>query len=150
MLDAAAARARAGASAPSRVPVVRDGASGEPPPLDDRRRRSLERLAGRASSATRCSGRGFERAVVGISGGVDSAVTAYLAARALGPENVIGVRMPYRTSSRESLEHAQLVIDALGIEARTVDISAAVDGYLRQRARRRCRRAAATSWRGCA
>jgi NAD+ synthetase len=74
--------------------------------------------------------RGFERAVVGVSGGVDSAVTAYLAARALGPANVIGVRMPYRTSSPESLEHAQLVIDALGIESRTVDISAAVDGYL--------------------
>jgi NAD+ synthase (glutamine-hydrolysing) len=74
--------------------------------------------------------RKFERAVVGVSGGVDSAVTAYLAARALGPKNVIGVRMPYRTSSRESLDHAQLVIDALGIEARTIDISAAVDGYL--------------------
>ena len=74
--------------------------------------------------------RGFERAVVGVSGGVDSAVTAYLAARALGAKNVIGVRMPYRTSSPESLAHAQLVIDALGIEARTVDISAAVDGYL--------------------
>jgi len=74
--------------------------------------------------------RHFERAVVGVSGGVDSAVTAYLAARALGPKNVIGVRMPYRSSSRESLDHGQLVIDALGIESRTIDISAAVDGYL--------------------
>ncbi|MEO8623886.1 MAG: NAD+ synthase [bacterium] len=74
--------------------------------------------------------RGFQRAVVGVSGGVDSAVTAYLAARALGPENVIGVRLPYRTSSPESLAHAQLVIDALGIESRTLDISTAVDGYL--------------------
>ncbi|HTA73361.1 MAG TPA: NAD+ synthase [Gemmatimonadaceae bacterium] len=74
--------------------------------------------------------RGFQRAVVGLSGGVDSAVTAFLAARALGPENVIGVRMPYRTSNPESLEHAELVIDALGIESRTVDISPAVDGYL--------------------
>ncbi|HJQ18854.1 MAG TPA: nitrilase-related carbon-nitrogen hydrolase, partial [Gemmatimonadaceae bacterium] len=62
------------------------------------------------------SQRGFERAVIGVSGGVDSAVTAYLAAKALGAENVIGVRMPYRTSSKDSLEHAQLVIDALGIE----------------------------------
>ena len=76
------------------------------------------------------SQRGFERAVVGVSGGVDSAVTAYLAARALGPANVMGIRMPYRTSSKDSLEHGQMVIDALGIEGCTVDISAAVDGYL--------------------
>ncbi len=74
--------------------------------------------------------RGYTRAVVGVSGGVDSAVTAYLAARAIGPANVIGVRMPYRTSSPESSAHGQMVIDALGIEGRTVDISAAVDGYL--------------------
>ena len=75
--------------------------------------------------------RGFEKAIVGVSGGVDSAVTAYLAAQAVGPKNVVGVRMPYRTSSKDSLEHAQLVIDALGIESCTVDISAAVDGYLK-------------------
>ncbi len=74
--------------------------------------------------------RGFGKVVVGISGGVDSAVSASLAARALGPSNVIGVRLPYRTSSSESLAHGQLVIDALGIEGRTLDISAAVDGYL--------------------
>ncbi|HEV7836985.1 MAG TPA: NAD+ synthase [Gemmatimonadaceae bacterium] len=74
--------------------------------------------------------RGFEKAVVGLSGGVDSAVTAFLSAQALGPENVIGVRMPYRTSNPESLAHAQLVIDELGIESRTIDISPAVDGYL--------------------
>jgi NAD+ synthase (glutamine-hydrolysing) len=72
--------------------------------------------------------RGFEKAVVGLSGGIDSALVAYLAVEALGREGVLGVRMPYRTSSRESLEHAQLVIDALGIPSRTVDISAAVDG----------------------
>ena len=72
--------------------------------------------------------RGFEKAVIGLSGGVDSALVAYLAAEALGPENVTAIRMPYRTSSAESLDHAQLVIDALGIESRTVDISAAVDG----------------------
>ena len=76
------------------------------------------------------SRRGFEKAVVGLSGGVDSAVVAALAARALGAGNVIAVRMPYRTSSVDSLEHAQLVIDQLGIQSQTVDISAAVDGYL--------------------
>ena len=74
--------------------------------------------------------RGFQRAVVGLSGGVDSAVTTYLAARALGPANVVAIRLPYRTSNPSSLEHAQLVIDALGIDARTIDITAAVDGYL--------------------
>jgi NAD+ synthetase len=74
--------------------------------------------------------RRFTTGVVGISGGVDSAVTAYLAARALGPSNVIGVRMPYRSSSKESMDHGQLVIEALKIQCRTIDISAAVDGYL--------------------
>jgi NAD+ synthetase len=74
--------------------------------------------------------RRFDTAVVGVSGGVDSAVTAYLAAKALGPKKVIGMRMPYRTSSPESLAHAQLVIDALGICGRTLDISAPVDAYL--------------------
>jgi len=76
------------------------------------------------------SQRGFSKAIVGVSGGVDSAVTAYLAARALGPKNVIGVRMPYKTSSKDSFEHGKLVIDALGIESQTVDITGAVDGYL--------------------
>ena len=74
--------------------------------------------------------RGFGKAVLGLSGGVDSAVVACLAARALGPKNVIAVRLPYRTSSSHSLEHAQHLIDKLGLESRTVDISAAVDGYL--------------------
>ena len=76
--------------------------------------------------------RKFTKGIVGLSGGVDSALTAFLAVQALGRDNVIGVRMPYRTSSKESLEHAQLVIDKLGIHCETVDISAAVDGYLTQ------------------
>jgi NAD+ synthetase len=74
--------------------------------------------------------RGFTTGIVAMSGGVDSAVTAYLAAKALGPENVVGVRLPYRSSSPESLAHAQEVIDALGIQSRTIDISSAVDAYL--------------------
>jgi len=76
--------------------------------------------------------RGFKKGVVGLSGGVDSALTAFLAAEALGRENVIGVRMPYRTSSPDSLAHAQLVIDKLGIPALTIDISDAVDGLLKE------------------
>jgi NAD+ synthetase len=74
--------------------------------------------------------RGFRHAVVGLSGGVDSALTAALCARALGPENVTGFLLPYRTSSPESAAHAMLVADSLGIGTRTVDISDAVDGYL--------------------
>ena len=54
----------------------------------------------------------------------------YLAVLALGARNVVGLRLPYRTSSPESLDHAQLVIDALHIESRTIDITPAVDGYL--------------------
>jgi len=72
------------------------------------------------------------RAVLGLSGGIDSAVVAYLCARALGPHNVHAIRMPYRTSSADSLHDAQLVIDELGINAQTLEISDAVDGYLRQ------------------
>ena len=83
-------------------------------------------------SRTSSTRRGFQKAVVGLSGGVDSAVVATLAARALGKQNVIGIRMPYRTSSPDSLAHAQMLIDAIGIESRTLDISAAVDGYLQQ------------------
>ena len=76
--------------------------------------------------------RGFKKGLVGLSGGVDSSLTAFLAVEALGKENVIGVRMPYRTSSPESLAHAQVVIDKLGIQSRTVDISDGVDGLVRE------------------
>jgi NAD+ synthetase len=74
--------------------------------------------------------RGIRRAVIGLSGGVDSAVTTYLCARALGPQNVYAIRMPYKTSSPASLADAQLVIDALSVQSRTIEITAAVDGYL--------------------
>jgi NAD+ synthase len=72
---------------------------------------------------------GVERVVLGLSGGVDSALAAFLAAEALGPANVLGIRMPYRTSSAESLEHAQLVIDATGIATETVEITPQIDAY---------------------
>lgn len=70
---------------------------------------------------------GFSRAVVGLSGGIDSAVSCFLAARALGPQNVLAVRMPYKTSSPDSLEHAQMVIEATGVNALTVEITAMVE-----------------------
>lgn len=73
---------------------------------------------------------GFSRAVLGLSGGIDSALSCYLAAEALGPQNVLAVRMPYRTSSPDSLEHAQLVIDATGVQALTIPITDMADGLI--------------------
>ncbi|MBP9040663.1 MAG: NAD+ synthase [Anaerolineaceae bacterium] len=70
---------------------------------------------------------GFQRVVLGLSGGLDSALACYLAAEALGPQNVLAIRMPYKTSSPESLEHAQLVIDALGVTSLTIPITEMVD-----------------------
>jgi NAD+ synthetase len=112
------------------LPVVSGGAAahGAPPSLDIDARLMEQWLV--AFLRDEFARRGFKKAVVGVSGGVDSAVVAALAARALGKENVIGVRMPYRTSSPDSLAHAQLLMDQLGIEQRTLDISGAVDGYL--------------------
>jgi hypothetical protein len=74
--------------------------------------------------------RGFRRVVVGLSGGVDSALTAALCAEALGPEAVLALLLPYRTSSPRSREHALLVAKKFGIPTRTIDITRAVDGYL--------------------
>ncbi len=74
--------------------------------------------------------RGVSKAVLGLSGGVDSAVVAYLCARAFGPENVFAYRMPYKISSQESIDHANLVVADLGIQARTIEITPMVDGYI--------------------
>ena len=70
---------------------------------------------------------GFSRGVIGLSGGVDSSLACYLTAEALGPENVLAVRMPYKTSSPDSMEHAQMVIDALGVQSLDVPITEMVD-----------------------
>jgi NAD+ synthase len=73
---------------------------------------------------------GFTRGVIGLSGGVDSAVTAFLAVGALGRENVKAVLMPYKTSSRDSLSDARSVVEVLGMPSETVDITPMVDPCL--------------------
>ena len=74
---------------------------------------------------------GFQRAVLGLSGGVDSALSCFLAAEALGPENVLAIRNPYKSSSPNSLEHAQLVIDATGVQSKTIEITPMVEPYFK-------------------
>jgi len=73
---------------------------------------------------------GMERAVVGLSGGVDSSVVAYLSAEALGKENVLNVLLPYKTSSPDSIEDAKLVVEKLGTRSELIDITGMVDAYL--------------------
>ncbi len=70
---------------------------------------------------------GMSRAIIGLSGGLDSALSCALAAEALGKENVLAVRMPYKASSRDSLNHAQLLIDQLGIPSKTIEITDMVE-----------------------
>lgn len=70
---------------------------------------------------------GFSRAVVGLSGGIDSSLSCYLTVEALGADNVLAIRMPYMTSSADSLEHAQLVIDELGVNSLTIPITEMVE-----------------------
>ncbi|MCH7932373.1 MAG: NAD+ synthase [Gemmatimonadetes bacterium] len=76
--------------------------------------------------------RGFERVVIGLSGGVDSSVSLLLAVRALGPENVTGFRLPYATSSQESLDHADLIVEVSDAECRTIEITESVDAYVQK------------------
>jgi NAD+ synthase len=75
---------------------------------------------------------GFSRAIVGLSGGIDSALSCVLAARALGPENVLAVRMPYKASSRDSLDHAQLLIDQTGVQSKTIEITDMVEPLIKR------------------
>jgi NAD+ synthase len=72
---------------------------------------------------------GHTRVVLGLSGGIDSAAVATLAAEAMGPKNVTALFMPYRSSSAASAEHARLVAKTIGIELEQVDITPQVDAY---------------------
>jgi NAD+ synthase len=73
---------------------------------------------------------GLNKAVIGLSGGIDSAVSAYLSVKALGKENVLCVLMPYKTSSKESLTDAEIVVKELGVRSKIVEITDIVDAYL--------------------
>jgi NAD+ synthase len=73
---------------------------------------------------------GLRRGIIGLSGGVDSTLSAFLAAEALGTENVLGVIMPYRESNPQSRADAERVVNVLGIRSEVVDISPMVDAYL--------------------
>ncbi len=75
---------------------------------------------------------GFSRAVIGLSGGIDSAVSCYLAAEALGPENILAVRMPHKISSTDSMRDAMLVIEDTGVQAKTIEITPMTDPLIAQ------------------
>ena len=72
---------------------------------------------------------GFERAVVGLSGGIDSSVVTFLCARALGPQNVLTVTMPYKTSSEATRHDSRAVVDQLGVPTLDVPITDQIDAY---------------------
>lgn len=74
---------------------------------------------------------GFERAVLGLSGGIDSALTAALATEALGKKNVLGVCMPSEITSRKSREEAEKVARNLGIDFKVISIMDAVDAHIK-------------------
>ena len=78
------------------------------------------------------SSTGFEKLIIGLSGGIDSAVTAALSVKAIGAENVFGVMMPYHTSTDESLDHAILVAEKFEIKYEIVEISKMVDAYFNE------------------
>ncbi|MBU1422043.1 MAG: NAD(+) synthase, partial [Bacteroidetes bacterium] len=72
---------------------------------------------------------GFEKVVIGLSGGVDSAVSTLLAVEALGKKNVLAIVMPYKTSSPQSLVDAKQIIDMTGIPNLSIDITPMVDDF---------------------
>ena len=110
--------------------VLFDAAAGtgdiRPQPDDELDAAYLALVCGTRDYVRKC---GFRKAVVGLSGGIDSAVVAALAAAALGPENILGVSMPGPYSSEGSLRDAREVAQNLGIEYRVLPIKDVFDAY---------------------
>ncbi len=79
---------------------------------------------------TEVSRAGFSRAIVNLSGGLDSSLSCYLSAGALGAENVLALCLPYKTSSPDTIENANLVIETLGIQSLTIPITEMADGLI--------------------
>ena len=75
---------------------------------------------------------GFTRAIIGLSGGIDSAVSCVLAAEALGPQNVLAVRMPYKSSSSDSLVDAEKTAQGLGVRMDTIDITPMIEPVIQR------------------
>ncbi|WP_022820000.1 NAD+ synthase [Fusobacterium russii] len=74
---------------------------------------------------------GFKKAVLGLSGGIDSALVAYLLRDALGAENVLAIMMPYKSSNPDSLLHAKMVVEDLKINAKIIEITEMIDAYFK-------------------
>lgn len=113
----------ASASEAPRLPALRESYRKRPTNTDLMRRVLVKFLRDEVRRVR------VERVVLGLSGGVDSALVAFLAAEALDATHVTGINMPYRTSDPQSAIHAQEVAAACGIDLRSIDISPQIDAY---------------------
>lgn len=128
-----------GLSRKAAAPIDRIVLKGRPQTRRARIVASIERLADPLDEVYRAltlgvrdyvTKNGFKQAVIGLSGGIDSALTAVIAVDALGPDNVLGVFMPSPYTSRESREDTQELVRRLGIELKTLPITPPFQSYL--------------------